>query len=286
MTDLALIASDPNQLDPLGGDAGEFVVLACERAKTWLTQAIEHGDIDQLVELKSQADAIRVYTRQKELGKDAELAAQEIVRRAERGLAVAVRSGQEAGEFLTKGQRAKDHPDKRMSADVFGGDQEAFESRVMASVPDDQFEEILDEAKGEGNLSRANVVRKVKGVEKMTPEARRGMIRSLASSSLTSEQIAAKVGVSAVHVRKLARDMGVEIHADKVMGKTRKFDSDRIVSGIVERVEFDMRSETAQLIDYASLDRSQLDHWVSSLTATISSLTTLRNNLRKELTRE
>jgi hypothetical protein len=92
VTDLALIATDPGALDQYG-DPGEFVILACERAKEWLAKAVESGDIEQIVELKSQAEAIRVYTAQKQLGKDAELSAQEIVRRAERGLGLAVRKG-------------------------------------------------------------------------------------------------------------------------------------------------------------------------------------------------
>jgi hypothetical protein len=50
-------------------DPAHYVELACERAKAWLADALEHGDIDQIVELKSQAEAIRIYTTQKKLGK-------------------------------------------------------------------------------------------------------------------------------------------------------------------------------------------------------------------------
>jgi hypothetical protein len=76
---LPVLASDPSLIEQ-AADPASYVVLACERAKTWLTQALEHGDIEQIVELKSQAEAIRVYTAQKQIGKDAELAAAEIVR--------------------------------------------------------------------------------------------------------------------------------------------------------------------------------------------------------------
>ena len=61
-----------------------------------------HGDIDQIAELKSQAEAIRVYTMSKQLGKDAELSATEIVRRAERGIGLAIRRGQEDGLIQTR----------------------------------------------------------------------------------------------------------------------------------------------------------------------------------------
>lgn len=45
------------------------------------------------------AEAVRVYTMQKQLGKDAQLSASEIVRRAERGIVVAIRRGQENGKI-------------------------------------------------------------------------------------------------------------------------------------------------------------------------------------------
>jgi hypothetical protein len=50
---------------------------------------LERGDIEAIVEFKSWAEVMRVLTIQKDLGKDAELAAAEIVRRAERGIGVA-----------------------------------------------------------------------------------------------------------------------------------------------------------------------------------------------------
>lgn len=56
-------------------DPGARIILSCERAKTWLAEALAGNQIEQLVELKSQAEAIRVYTIQKQLGHDAELAA-------------------------------------------------------------------------------------------------------------------------------------------------------------------------------------------------------------------
>ena len=81
----SLAMLDPSEIDK-AADPGAFVVLCLERSKTWLTEALDQGDIASIVEMKSQAEAIRVYTMQKQLGKDAELAATEIVRRAERGI--------------------------------------------------------------------------------------------------------------------------------------------------------------------------------------------------------
>lgn len=149
-------------------DPGEYVVQTLERAKVWLTQALEHGDIGQIVELKSQAEAIRVYTMSKQLGKDAELAAAEIVRRAEQGLAVAVQRGQRAGEVKAAGRPSKPTPmdvgfDVPKRSDFFASQKEMDDAYAMAEATDEKFEDALTAAKAEGNLSRANVVRKVKG---------------------------------------------------------------------------------------------------------------------------
>lgn len=152
----------------LAADPGQFVVLACERAKSWLAQALEHGEIDQIVELKSQAEAIRVYTTQKQLGKDAELSAAEIVRRAERGLGIAIKRGQHEGTVRRKGEGGGPSSPSRDTTKTsptpaFAHPEERRDSYALADADDNTFEEAIEEAKAEGNVSRANVVRKVKG---------------------------------------------------------------------------------------------------------------------------
>ena len=300
MTDLALIATDPTQLEPLGlGDAGEFVVLACERAKSWLTQAIDHGEIDQIIEVKSQAEAIRVYSRQKELGKDAELAAQEIVRRAERGLGIAVRRGQEDGSIRTRGEAGGPkgdyvrgngsvvrvdprHDDTKISpAGIFTNEGERRAAYALAGIPDDTFEAALADAKDEGSLSRVVVVRKAKGEDKLTPEARKRIIADLANSSLTSDQIAQRVGIRADRVRFIARQLGLTIHADQVLGKTTKrIDSNHIVEQTVNALEG--LAAGMSLVDFAAIDRSQVPDWDASLKSFQSVLKRFRNQLNTE----
>jgi hypothetical protein len=113
-----------------------------------------------------KAEAIRVYTAQKQLGKDAELSAAEIVRRAERGLGIAVKRGQEEGTVMTNADGPAVRDDLRAlgtkirTGDVFPEPKERRDAYSLAATPDDQFEEAITEARAEGNLSRANVVRK------------------------------------------------------------------------------------------------------------------------------
>lgn len=288
MTDLALIASDPTQLEPLGlGDAGQFVVLACERAKSWLTQAIEHGEIDQIIEVKSQAEAIRVYTRQKELGKDAELAAAEIVRRAERGLGVAVSRGQEEGVVLRPGQTIRRpgtthaHHDVKSTADIYSNSAEAHAASQFSATSDDEFEEVIASAKAEGDLSRANVKRKVAGEHKLTPDVRKKIIADLADSSLTSEQIARRIHISPDRVRFIARQLGITIHADKVMGRTtKKLDPNHIIEETVHAL--DGLASGMALVDFDAVDASRVPDWDASL----KSFQTALNRFRKQLNKE
>src|SRR5262249_61766909 len=98
MTVDLVLAADPGVIER-SADPAAFVVQACERAKAWLTEALEHGEIDQIAELKSQAEAVRVYTAQKQLGQGAQLAAAEIGRRAGGGVGGGMRSARQAGEW-------------------------------------------------------------------------------------------------------------------------------------------------------------------------------------------
>jgi len=176
MTADLVLAADPGVVEG-AADPGAFVVAACERAKAWLRQALEHGEIEQIAEIKSQAEAVRVYTAQKRLGRDAQLAAAEVVRRAERGIGLAIRRGQQDGQIARRGDRGGrgahgvhggnpgdrrgDHLDS--PAPFFRhGDERAGAYAMADGAGDTDFEEALGEAKAEGNLSRANLVRKIR----------------------------------------------------------------------------------------------------------------------------
>ena len=183
-TDLAL-AADPAVIER-AADPGEYVVQACRQALALLHDALEHGGIDQIAEIKSQAEAVRVYTVQKQLGVDAQLAAAEIVRRADRGIGIAVRRGQESGEIRKPNENNGPRSDYTRSGKPVHVDPGNDESRVSPGgknsssfyvgtgqsradiyamtdgVSDEEFEDVLAEAKAEQNLSRNNVVRKIR----------------------------------------------------------------------------------------------------------------------------
>jgi len=74
-------------------DPAGFTVAACPRAGTWRREAQEQGQTGQVAEVTSRAEALRVCTTQKQPRRDARLAAAPIVRRAGRGIGLAVCAG-------------------------------------------------------------------------------------------------------------------------------------------------------------------------------------------------
>jgi DNA-binding phage protein len=170
-TDLVPVPDYSTEIER-AADPGEYVVQTLERAKVWLAQALEHGDIEQIVELKSQAEAIRVYTMSKQLGHDAQLSAAEIVRRAERGIGLAIRKGQAQGRVRVQadGPQVRDlipEGNKVSPREFLTGGKTTTETYAMTDdVSEERFEEAIAEARAERNLSRANVIRKVRHEEK------------------------------------------------------------------------------------------------------------------------
>jgi hypothetical protein len=308
-----VLAADPEAIERSADPAG-FVVQACERAKAWLREALEHGEIEQIAEIKSQAEAVRVYSTQKQLGKDAQLAAAEIVRRAERGIGLAIRRGQQTGQIAKRGDRGgcgtaginAGNPNDR-SGDHLGSpglffrhaDERADAYAMTDQVTDADFEGALGEAKAEGNLSRANVVRKIRqrrgnatapgqqvpDPADVSPEAaarRRDLIGKLAGSGMSSRQIGEQLGIGGDRVRQEAREHGIAIRADAVLGRTRRPDSTRIVRETVHALEG--LAMGVELADPVGLDPSQAAEWTASMSGSLRVLSRFVRQI-KETTR-
>jgi hypothetical protein len=296
--DLVLTA-DPDAAER-AEDPAALVVAACERAGALLREALEAGEIERIAEVRSQAEAVRVYTRQKQLGRDAELAAAEIVRRAERGIGVAIRRAQQQGRIARRGDRGS-----RGAPGVRGGNpgdtrgdhlgsasrflkhpSERAGAYAMADgATDGEFEAALAAARAEGNLSRANVVRKIgqrgrrpaagPGVPVPAPAGAsaasggdlRELIAAHAAHGMSSPQIAARLGIGDQQVRQIAREHGITIAADVVTGRTRRHDPDRIVRQTAHALEG--LAIGVQLADPAGLDPGQAGEWAASLSRSL-----------------
>jgi hypothetical protein len=295
------------------GDPAAFVVAACERARALLREALAAGEIGQIAEVRSQAEAVRVYTRQRQLGTEAQLAAAEIVRRAERGIGMAIRRAQQQGKIARRGDRGG-----RGAPGVYGGNpgdtrgdhlgsarpffkhpgERAGAYAMADDATDGEFEAALAAAKAEGNLSRANVVRKIRqrrgnppapGRQAPdpgdgSPEAvarRRELIGRFAASGLSSRQISGRLGVGEDRVQQLAREHGIDIRADAVLGRTRRPESARIVRETVHALEG--LAMAVGLADPAGLDPDEAAGWAASMTHSIRALSTFARQMKESI---
>lgn len=294
MSDALLpIATNPVSIEQ-ATDPAQFVVVACENAKHWLAQAIERGEIDPMIEMKSQAEAIRIYTQQRQIGHDAEMAAAEIVRRAERGIGLAVKAGQERGEIADPHARStwrnqhgggQRHDVAPPSPETFFANHgERTDAYVMAEADDTTFEEIIDQAKDEGNLSRANIVRKVK--DEPSPlksreaiKARKRRMVELAIAGHTSGQIAKDLGVSPETVRTYALDEGVEIPADRHTSRARHIDPNRVIEETV--IGVDSHTTALSLLEgrWDDVDADRAMGWAGTLGQSMKQLRDLHREL-------
>ena len=300
-------AADPQFVERAADPAG-FVVAACERARAWLREALEHGEIEQIAELKSQAEAVRVYTTQKQLGKDAQLAAAEIVRRAERGIGVAIRRGQQTRGIRRRGDHggrtagngdgntiSRPGPADYATIGELRGNSAGI-YHMTDGVSDEDFEEALTEAKTDQDLSRANVVRKIRqrrgsppGPGEQTPapadrssaaaQARRKLIGDLAGRGMSSRQIAGQLGIGDHRVRAVAREHGIPIPADAVIGRTRRLDSSRIVRQTVHALEGLVMG--VDLADPTELDPAEAAAWAASITRSTRALSRFAHQIKE-----
>lgn len=263
--EVSLLNTSPaaiEQADPAA--LAEFVTSALQESKAWLAVAMERTDPTPIAEFKAWAATVEEATRQKKLGREIELDAAEMVRRAERGIGVAIRKGQEAGEIRAKGQRPpRSQPYDRVRngqqehvqaedvdnakclpspTDFASKDELASNGTGIYSLTDDisdeQFDAAIDEAKAEGNLSRANLVRKVKGEPAPKPADR------------------------PEHLRRM-----------------RRHDSNRIVEQTVIGLEGYVLA--LDLIDFDALDPARLSAWSSSLATSLQSLNRLSRRLKE-----
>jgi hypothetical protein len=305
------LAVDPVAMERVA-DPGGFVVRVCGQAKALLEEALERGQIEQIAEVKSQAEAVRVYTVQRQLGRDAQLAAAEIVRRAERGIGVAIRRGQAAGQIRRRG----DHGGARMAGNGAGktiskpGPSD-FASPVELrgngagiyhltdGVSDEDFEEAVAAAKAEQDLSRANIVRKIRQRRSPAPpgpggqvpaadstsavagQLSRDLIARHAAAGMSSRQIAGRLGIDAHQVRGIAREHGIAIPADAVVGRTRRPDANRIVRQTTHALEG--LAMSVVLADPADLDPAEAAEWAASLARSIRVLSRFLAQMRKAI---
>lgn len=113
--------------------------------------------------------------------------------------------------------------------------------------------------------------------------ARVEQARDLAAGGHTSQQIATALGITYEAVRVMCRRYDIDVHADKVLGRTRRLDANRVVEQTVRAAE--PSADLLAAIDYGDLDPALLGEWISSLSESLKALRSLKTTLEKELFR-
>lgn len=276
-----------------------------DKAKQWLATAVEMTGPAEIAMARAEIATAAEAAKRLNLSKDIREDATEMVRRAEYALSRAIRKGQEEGTVRTRGQRGTiregyertrfgnvEHvqADQANSANNLPGPSDIApdyssnggELRELGLVEPHEFDEALSEAKAEGNLSRANVVRKVrKQAGPTTRDQRADLIEELAAQGYSSRQMPSKVGVSEETVRQIARDFDIEIPADKSINRTRRMDSTRIVTQTATALEG--LAMGVELIDFASLNLAEVGQWTDSLSDSLRALNRFHKQLKETI---
>lgn len=109
---------------------------------------------------------------------------------------------------------------------------------------------------------------------------RRERMRQLAGEGYTSRQIAAAIGVTEERCRATMRELGIDVPADRAVGRVKRHDSNRIIAQIV--MDAENLTEGVELIDFTDVDRSHLAEWLTALHASRDKFNAFIRRLTKE----
>lgn len=264
--------------------SAEGVVAVLTHARQWLASAVEMTGPAEVAAVKATVAMAATYSRELQLSREIQLDAQEMVRRAEYALGKAVRQGQDRGELRTNGQhgQAVRGANSSSPANYFTNGDERVDIYVMADADPVIVEEAIAEARAEGQPTRANVIRKIKGQQSaMTRDDRAKEIARLAGLGYSTRQIAPLVGVGESAVYEIQKDYGISIPADRHIKGTRRIDTNRIISQTVSALEG--IAMTLDLINPDDIDQGQARTWLDSLTESLKALSKAKRQIKESL---
>lgn len=283
---------------------GEVITRALEESKSWLAVATKGTDPTPIAEFKAWAATVAEMTRQKGLAEDIQLDAVEMVRRAERGIGVAIRNGQAAGQLNVHGQHTyagnqhttghlgesqdSSAPLRSSVTTVTGMRYDQLSQDVYPvtdGVTDDDFEEALSEARAEKNLARANVVRKVRGrAGRLTRMQKAAEIREMAVAGYSSRQMSEPLDTGDTTIRKIARDHGIDIPADRVTTRTKHIDPERVVRETVNTLQgIEYGLGLLSQADYDAFTPEQVRAWLGALRTPARAIRVLLRELNERV---
>lgn len=156
--------------------------------------------------------------------------------------------------------------------------------RVKDEDPE-MFERIKSGEVSAKTAERAVAVKKVmpapNGKTREAVIARENVVRDMASKGHSAAQIAASLEIGEPGVKEIAKRIGVTIHANAVIGRTRRIDPNRVVSETVSTLEGVAFSLGLLGDDLTDLDVEQVAYWVASLSDSIRPINRLIKALKE-----
>ena len=98
---------------------------------------------------------------------------------------------------------------------------------------------------------------------------------------MSSGQIGERLGIGDDQVRQVAREHGIDIRADAVLGRARRPDSNRIVRETVHALEG--LAMGVELADPAGLDPAEAAEWAASMTRSIRLLSKFLRQMKEAI---
>lgn len=139
------------------------------KARDWLATAVENTGPEQIAAAKAEIATAAEATKQLGLSREIQEDAEEMVRRAEYALRKALNNAQADGFVSSRadGAAVRDGTfppgEEKVSPKSFFNSSNEYEgASAMGALTREEFDEVIEEAKAEGNLSRANVARKAR----------------------------------------------------------------------------------------------------------------------------
>jgi ParB-like chromosome segregation protein Spo0J len=106
-------------------------------------------------------------------------------------------------------------------------------------------------------------------------------VQEMSEAGHSSRQIAGTLGISPDRVREIARDLGISITADAIVGRNPRHDPNRIIAEMVSTLE--ALAMSVDLVAVADIDPERIEDWVTSLSDSLKTMTRFHKQL-KEMT--
>lgn len=289
MEEVELIGSVEEIAELSREEHAEVIALVYSATPLRLATLLDCGDLDTVHGFKLWAVQLATQAYSRGLNKAVVVEAQEIARRSERALAMAVFAAQKSGLVMSVRGSAGRSP-----RDFFASVRENIDAYEMAGVDDELFEEIIKLHRIDGKITRGGVAsdckeRSGRKVTSLTPRVEiptdpDDLIRELAAEGATSAQISDRLNVPTAMVRKRAKAAGIDMPADRLMANTHKINPERIVRETVNMlsgIEYGLNVLT--LADYGAMSPELSEEWVHALEGPMRAMRKLVKELKNNV---